>query len=432
MSRLRGLGELARAYLLQTFRSKTSLFWNFAFPLIWLFLFAFIFGGGSANGVTAMMPGLFAITILAISFAGVSYRLIAEREKGITRRYRATPVRAVTIVLANSSATLVILTIALLLLAGVAWLLFGLRVEGSGPALAFVLLVGAVAFVPLGLVLGSVAPDMRSAPAVANAIFFPLIFLCGAAIPFGLLPEWVQTVGRAIPATYLVEAIDGVMVRGESPGKLAGSLLVLLLTAGVGAVSSSVLFRWESREPVDRRRLGAVLGSLLLFCVGVGWLGPPLGIAGEGEELRERMEERLIPSGARGDDGGEGARGSPPLADAPADLLPVLREVSGDHRELEPGEDRLLRLPLEQEAEGLPQQLLGPRPGPVLLEVRRRDGHGVAGGAPALPHLDGVLVAALLCDLDLGHGRTSVRRWAPARTGQDTGWSGAGASAAVP
>ena len=37
---LRGLGPLTRAYLLQTLRSRTALFWNLLFPLVWLFLSA--------------------------------------------------------------------------------------------------------------------------------------------------------------------------------------------------------------------------------------------------------------------------------------------------------------------------------------------------------------------------------------------------------
>jgi hypothetical protein len=37
-------------------------------------------------------------------------------------------------------------------------------------------LARAAAFVPLGLILGSLTSSMRTAPAVTNAIFFPLIF----------------------------------------------------------------------------------------------------------------------------------------------------------------------------------------------------------------------------------------------------------------
>ncbi|MFB6241025.1 MAG: ABC transporter permease, partial [Gemmatimonadota bacterium] len=118
----RGLLALTRAYLLDAFRSKTSLFWNFAFPLFFLFAFALGFADGDAEAVTHLMPGLFTLTIVAISFAGVSYRLIGDREHEVLRRYRTTPVRAGTVVAANAQAALVVLAVALALLAATALL----------------------------------------------------------------------------------------------------------------------------------------------------------------------------------------------------------------------------------------------------------------------------------------------------------------------
>lgn len=276
---LRGTGALARAYLLRSFRSRTSLFWNFAFPLVWLFVFGFIFGGEGEEGAGFLMPGIFAITILAISFAGVSYRLVNERENGTLRRYRVTPVRAPAVVLANAAASLVLLATSLLLLAVTAWLVFGVPAAGGAAAVVLVMAAGSLAFVPLGLVVGSVAPSTGSAPAINNAVFFPLIFVTGAAIPFSMLPGWVQAVGEALPPTYLVEGLQAVMVRGEPLAAVGGELAVLGTTAVVGAVASSVLFRWESGDRIGLRRALGVAAGLVLFCLAVAWLAPEPGMA---------------------------------------------------------------------------------------------------------------------------------------------------------
>lgn len=289
----RGLAALTRAYLLDAFRSKTSLFWNFAFPVFFLFAFAVGLADSRPEAVTYLMPGLFTLTIVAISFAGVSYRLIAEREKEVLRRYRTTPVRAGTVVGANAQASVVVLGASLALLAATAFLAFRVRVTGGGLELVAVLLAGAAAFVPLGLILGSLTPSMRTAPAVTNAIFFPLIFVSGAAIPFALLPGWVQDLGRLVPATYLVEALQAVMVRGESWETLSGPLAILLATGAVGGVLSAWLFRWEAREPVERGRLLAAAGILTLFFALLGALGPPLHIAGDAGPLRDQLREKV-------------------------------------------------------------------------------------------------------------------------------------------
>jgi len=325
----RGLVTLTRAYLLDAFRSKTSLFWNFAFPLFFLFAFAVGLADGRADAVTYLMPGLFTLTIVAISFAGVSYRLIGDREKEVLRRYRTTPVRAGTVVAANAGASLVVLGVALALLAATAFAAFRIRVAGGMLQLLAVLLAGAAAFVPMGLILGSLTPSMRTAPAVTNAIFFPLIFVSGAAVPFALLPGWVQDLGRLIPATYLVEALQAVMVRGESWPALGAPLGILLATGGVGGGLSAWLFRWESREPLDRTRLTAAAGILAAFLLALGWLGPPLHIARDAGPLQDQLREKIgraPPAGAKVD-GGE--RGPSPDRQPSSRSRPGSRESAG-------------------------------------------------------------------------------------------------------
>ena len=254
MSNLRGLGPLTRAGLLQAFRSPTSLFWNLVFPLIWLFLFGFIFFR-SATDKVLMMPGLFTITIMSGAFFSVSYLMVRERESGILRRYRATPVSPTVIVLANGIRAIVTMLLAITMQASVGWVVFRYQVDGSLLLTVLVLLIGAAAFVPLGLFVGSVAQDMRSAPAITNLLFFPLVFGSGATLPAFMLPGWAQSASRLIPSSYLVESLDGVMVRGYGLAELAGPGAVLFATMGVGLWANSRMFRWESSEPVDRRSL---------------------------------------------------------------------------------------------------------------------------------------------------------------------------------
>ena len=73
---------------------------------------------------------------------------------------------------------------------------------GSWAALAGVFLCGAVALIPMGAARGSTARDIRTAPAIANLLFFPMMFLSGSAMPFAVLPDGVQAL-RAAPADDL-------------------------------------------------------------------------------------------------------------------------------------------------------------------------------------------------------------------------------------
>ena len=126
----------------------------------------------------------------------------------------------------------------------------------------------------MGLLVGSTARDIRTAPAIANLLFFPMMFLSGSAMPFAFLPEGVQRFARLLPTTYLNETYSGVIVRGEGLWTLAGSMAVLVAISVVGVVLTSMLFRWEGTEPIPRRSL-AMIAIAFVVTLGVSALAAP-------------------------------------------------------------------------------------------------------------------------------------------------------------
>jgi imidazolonepropionase-like amidohydrolase/ABC-type multidrug transport system permease subunit len=276
---LRGTGALVRAHLLENLRSRTALFWTLAFPLLFLFLFAGIMARGDARSATYMMPGLFTNMLLSGTLFAVAMRLVSERESGVLRRYRVTPASALAVVLAHGVTALLTQLLTFFLLWGVARTAFGVRVLGSPAALVLVFLCGVAALLPLGLLVGSVARDSRSAPPLVNLLFFPMLFLSGAAMPLAFLPEAVQQGARLLPPTYLVEALSGVMVRGDTLGSVLPALAVLLALSAAGISLNALLFRWEGTEPLPRRSLAIVAGALGAVLVGSALIGPSLRMA---------------------------------------------------------------------------------------------------------------------------------------------------------
>jgi ABC-2 type transport system permease protein len=270
---------LLRGHLLEFSRVRAALYWTVAFPLLFLFVFQLAFSQGSVERATWLMPGLFTITLISGSFFGVSIRMVNERENGILRRLRAEPIGPLPVVLAHGLTSIGILALSLLIQGVVGWAVFHFTIAGNPLTLAFVLLLGALSLVPLGLIVGSVARDARSAPPLNNALFFPMIFLSGAAIPFSYLPTWMQHLARVMPTTYLVEALQGVMMRGTGLVRLAAPLAVLVLTAAVGVGLNGMLFRWESAEPVPRGRLWIAVAVMAAVWVGALLFAPALEMA---------------------------------------------------------------------------------------------------------------------------------------------------------
>jgi imidazolonepropionase-like amidohydrolase/ABC-type multidrug transport system permease subunit len=265
---------LVRAQLTAFLRSKAALFWSLAFPLGFLFLFGGIMARGNARAATFMMPGLLTTMLISGSLFGISLPMVLARETGVLRRFRVTPLSAPTMILAHGTTAVIQNAITFCLVLGVARLAFKTEIAGSLGALGIVFLFAAFSTVPLGLLVGSAAKDMRSAPPIVNMLFFPLMFLSGSAFPFALLPDAMKRFARFLPTTYIVESLQGVIVRGEGLSLLVGPLAILALLGATGLVLSSMLFRWEGTEPISKKSLGVILGAFAVVMVGASLVAP--------------------------------------------------------------------------------------------------------------------------------------------------------------
>ncbi len=264
---LPSLLALVRAQLVELCRSRTALFWMMAFPIGFLLLFGFVMARGDARVTAMMMPGLLTTTLLSGALFGVALPLVQQRETGLLRRLRVTPVAGATVAIAHGITAFITGFLSLVILMILGRLLFNMKMAGSWAALAGAYACGSCALIPMGLLVGSTARDIRTAPAIANLLFFPLMFLSGSAMPFAVLPDGVKRFARLLPTTYLVDTYSSVIVRGDALVSLAGSLAVLIGIGLVGMVLTSMLFRWEGTDPIPRKSLA---GIALAFAVTLG------------------------------------------------------------------------------------------------------------------------------------------------------------------
>jgi ABC-2 type transport system permease protein len=255
---IRSILALVGSQLIELRRSRTALFWMLAFPIGFLLLFGFVMARGDGRITAVLMPGLLTTTLLSGALFGVALPLIQQRESGLLRRLRVTPVTAAAVAIAHGITALMTGFLSIVILMLMARAIFNVQMAGSWLSLAGVFVCGAVALIPIGLLVGSTARDLRTAPGIANLLFFPLMFLSGSAMPFAVLPEGVKRFARLLPTTYLVDTYSSVIVRGEGLIPIAGSLAVLLGVGVVGVVLTSMLFRWEGTDPISRKALATI------------------------------------------------------------------------------------------------------------------------------------------------------------------------------
>jgi ABC-2 type transport system permease protein len=94
-------------------------------------------------------------------------------------------------------------------------------------------------------VIASFATTEDSAQGMTSVIQFPLMFLSGTFFPIDAMPDYLKTVARAMPLTYLGDALRQVMVHGTpfSPLWVCFAVLAgfLVLCFGIAAR----FFRWQ-------------------------------------------------------------------------------------------------------------------------------------------------------------------------------------------
>lgn len=218
-------------------------------PMVLLILGA-IFGNtaaeqfGGKGFLDWAVPGFIAMVIAISAIMALPMAITTYRERGILRRYRATPVSPAAVLGAQlvNQFTMTILGMLLLILIGK--VLFGLRFEGNVLSVLAAFTLGCLSFFSIGMILAGVFPNTRTGTILGNVILQPMIYLSGVTIPKEVMPEGVQQAIRFNPLTHVVALMQGMWL-GDTWSQHQSEVLILgaiLVVAGIVAVR---VFRWE-------------------------------------------------------------------------------------------------------------------------------------------------------------------------------------------
>src|SRR5690606_27049377 len=92
------------------------------------------------------------------------------------------------------------------------------------------IILGALAFLAIGVAISRFAKNAATAASYANLITFPMLFLSGVFFDVENAPEWLQPLTKVLPLHYLVDALREPMTRGKGIETIWPDLLVLIAT----------------------------------------------------------------------------------------------------------------------------------------------------------------------------------------------------------
>jgi ABC-2 type transport system permease protein len=245
---MRPLAVLTRVESALLLREPAAVLFTLALPLVLLALNGADgnaprpeFGG--AGLVDVLVPGYLVYVMATSAIMGLAENLADQRDRGILRRLRISPLRPWQILGAHALTHLAMSAAGAIVFVVVGVAAFGLRLPAAWLPTLLALVLAAVSTVATGFLLGSVLPTVRTTQAVAAALYFPAIFVSGALFPREALPELAQRIGDVLPMTYAVRALREAWTNGLVDGVALGILAAVTIVASAVAVRT---FRWES------------------------------------------------------------------------------------------------------------------------------------------------------------------------------------------
>ena len=195
--------------LLRFKRNPEVIFFDVVQPIIFILLFAYVFGGaidvGDSSYRSFLIPGIFVQTI---AFAGSSAAigLNADMNSGIIDRFKSLPMNTTAVLLGQNFAELVriIFTLFIMTLTGLA---IGWRISGgvTNAIFAYLLLLAfGFAMAWIGATIGLSVSSPQVASTAGFAWLFPLTFLSNAFVPTETLPTWLRFFAEWNPITSIV------------------------------------------------------------------------------------------------------------------------------------------------------------------------------------------------------------------------------------
>ncbi len=187
------------------------------------------------------VPGLMAVILLMISALLTSVAIAREKELGTMGQLLVSPLRPLEIIVGKILPYLLLAAVDGFLVLAVGRLAFGVRIAGNPWFLAACSLVYIFTALSIGLLISTIAKRQQHAMFMAlGATMMPTVILSGFIFPVLSMPLPLRVLSHVIPATYFLEIVRGIILKGVGLAELWKPLAAL---AGEGILLTAVAIR---------------------------------------------------------------------------------------------------------------------------------------------------------------------------------------------
>ncbi len=219
-------------------------------PLVVLVLLGLLYGdrpafeGANYTFLEQSFGALTTISVCAGGVMGLPLVVSDYRNKHILKRYQVTPVSPALILAAQVAVYALYAAASLLSLYLTAALFFGYRFGGSWAVFLGSYLLVLASLFSLGMMVGGLARDARSAGVIASLLYFPMLIFSGATLPYEVMPAALRRAADLLPLTQGIKLLKAASL-GLPPESARLPVLIMLAVTAVCSLVSLTRFKWE-------------------------------------------------------------------------------------------------------------------------------------------------------------------------------------------
>jgi ABC-2 type transport system permease protein len=173
------------------------------------------------------IPGLMVILCQMMTTMLAAAAVVREKETGTLEQLSMTPVRPGELIVGKMLPYLGLICGEFCLIAFLMWLVFQVPIHGSFATLLLLVLPFVLTMLGVGLLISTRASTREAAAQMALGTVLPSMFLSGYVFPIDSMPWFFKQVSMAVPATWLIDATRGVILRGAGLAELWVNAAVL-------------------------------------------------------------------------------------------------------------------------------------------------------------------------------------------------------------
>lgn len=231
-------------------RNMNMVIFAIIMPLVVLVILGFLYGtkpaaaGAAYTFMDQSVGALCTISICAGGLMGLPLVVAEYRERKILKRFQVTPVSPVMLLAVEFTIYVIYATVSMLTLLPVARLFWNVSIHGSWLAFLGSWLLTMVSTLSIGMMVGGIAKNEKTASVIACVLYFPMLIFSGATLPLEVMPEMMQNIIRVLPITQGIQ-----LMKETSLGLPVGNVWLPIIVMGAVAVLCTGMavkcFKWE-------------------------------------------------------------------------------------------------------------------------------------------------------------------------------------------